>query len=91
MICVTSVDTIRTPVVDVIGQLIRDVIGRLSVEPRCNWLGTLNSDRCVSIRLYWSKVSMCIVEYIGQYCESKSVCCLSVDVVDESFVGYGKL
>ena len=43
MICVTSVDTIRTPVVDVIGQLIRDVIGRLSVEPRCNWLGRLNS------------------------------------------------
>ena len=34
MICVTSVDTIKTPVVDVIGQLIRDVIGRLSVEPR---------------------------------------------------------
>ena len=33
MICATSVDTIRTPVVDVIGQLIRDVIGRLSVEP----------------------------------------------------------
>ena len=50
-LCVTSVDTIRNPVVDVIGQLIRDVIGRLSVEPRCNWLGTLNSDRCVSIRL----------------------------------------
>ena len=42
--CVTSVDTIRTPVVDVIGQLIRDDIGRLSVEPRCNWLGRLNSD-----------------------------------------------
>ena len=42
---------IRTPVVDVIGQLIRDVIGRLSVEPRCNWLGRLNSDWCVSIRL----------------------------------------
>ena len=51
VICVTSVDTIRTPVVDVIGQIIRDVIGRLSVEPRCNWLGRLNSDRCVSIRL----------------------------------------
>ena len=29
-----------------------------------------------------SKVSTCIVEYVGQYCESKSVCCLSVDVVD---------
>ena len=51
MICVTSVDTIKTPVVDVIGQLIRDVIGRLSVEPRCNWLERLNSDWCVSIRL----------------------------------------
>ena len=51
VICVMSVDTIRTPVVDVIGQLIRDVIGGLSVEPRCNWLGRLNSDWCVSIRL----------------------------------------
>ena len=38
-----------------------------------------------------SKVCTCIVEYVGQYCESKSVCCLSVDVVDESFVGCGKL
>ena len=38
VICVTSVATIKTPVVDVIGQPIRDVIGRLSVEPRCNWL-----------------------------------------------------
>ena len=51
MICVMSVDTLRTLDVDVIGQLICDVIGRLSVEPRCNWLGRLNSDRCVSIRL----------------------------------------
>ena len=41
--------------------------------------------------VYWSKVSMCIVEYVGQYCESRSVCCLSVDVVDESFVGCRKL
>ena len=40
---------------------------------------------------YRSKVSACIVEYVGQYYESKSVCCLSVDVVDESFVGCGKL
>ena len=86
MICFTSVDTIRTPVVDFISQLLRDVIGRLSVEPRCNWPGRLNSDRCVSIRL-----STCIEEYGGQYCERKSVCCLSVDVVDESFVGCGKL
>ena len=37
MICIISVDTIKTPVVDSISQLIRDVIGRLSVEPRCNW------------------------------------------------------
>ena len=37
------------------------------------------------------KVSTSIVEYVGQYCESKSVCCLSVDVVDESFVWCGKL
>ena len=41
--------------------------------------------------VYRSKVSMCIVEYVGQYYESKSVCRLSVDVVDESFVGCGKL
>ena len=40
--------------------------------------------------VYRSKVSTCIVDYVGQYCESKSVCCLSVDVVDESFVGCGK-
>ena len=38
-----------------------------------------------------SKVYTCVVEYVGQCCESKSVCCLSVDVVDESFVGCGKL
>ena len=42
---------VSTYYVDVISQLIRDVIGRLSVEPRCNWLGRLNSDRCVSIHL----------------------------------------
>ena len=41
--------------------------------------------------VYRSKVSTCIAEYVGQYCESKSMCCLSVDVVDESFVGCGKL
>ena len=41
--------------------------------------------------VYRSKVGTCIVEYVGQYCESKSVCCLSVDVIDESFVGCGKL
>ena len=37
--------------------------------------------------VYRSKVSTCIVEYVGQYCESKSVCCLSVHVVDESMYG----
>ena len=41
--------------------------------------------------VYRSKVCTSIVEYVGQYCESKSVCCLSVDVVDESFVGCGNL
>ena len=60
MICVTSVDTIRTPVVDVIGQLIRDVIGGLSVEPRCNWLGRLNGDWCDSIRLRLDKLKQLI-------------------------------
>ena len=47
------------------------------------------------IGAFWSvcrsKVCTCIVEYVGQYCESKSVCGLSVDVVDESFVGCEKL
>ena len=61
MICVTSVDTIKTPVVDVIGQLIRDVIGRLSVEPRCNWLERLNSDWCVSIRLQVVETSVNVI------------------------------
>ena len=41
--------------------------------------------------VYRSKICTCIIEYIGQYCESKLVCCLSVDVGDESFVGCGKL
>ena len=41
--------------------------------------------------VYRSKVCTCILEYVGQYCESKSVGCLSFDVVDESFVGCGKL
>ena len=38
-------------------SIICDVIGRLSVEPRCNWLERLNSDWCVSIRL----------QVLGQY------------------------
>ena len=39
-----------------------------------------------------SKVCTCVVEYVGHYCErSKSLCCLSVDVVDETFVGCGEL
>ena len=52
--------------------------------------------------IYRSKVSTCIIEYVGQYClkrkknvgqycESKSVLFVSVDVVDELFVGCGKL
>ena len=90
MICVTSVNTIRTAVVDVIGQLIRDVIGLLSVDPGCNWLGRLTVIGTFR-SIYKSKVCTCIVEYVGKYCESKSVCCLSVDVVAESFVGCGKL
>ena len=40
---------------------------------------------------YRSKVYTCIVQYVGRYYESKSVCCLSVDVVDEPFVGCRKL
>ena len=41
--------------------------------------------------VYRSKVGTCIVEYVGQYCESKSVFFLCVDVVDESIIGCGKL
>ena len=41
-----------TLVIDLIGQLRRDVIGRLSVKPWCYWLWRLViSDWCVSIRL----------------------------------------
>ena len=41
-----------TLVIDLIGQLRRDVIGRLSVEPWCYWLWRLViSNWCVSIRL----------------------------------------
>ena len=41
-----------TLVIDLIGQLCRDVIGRLSVKPWCYWLWRLViSDWCVSIRL----------------------------------------
>ena len=41
--------------------------------------------------VFRSEVCTCIIEYVGQYYESKSVCCSSVDVVGESFVGCGKL
>lgn len=44
MISVKTVDDITTPVVDVIGQRRRDVIGRLSIKQRCHWLRRLNSD-----------------------------------------------
>ena len=41
-----------TLLIDLIGQLCRDVIGRLSVKPWCYWLWRLViSDWCVSIRL----------------------------------------
>ena len=41
-----------TLVIDLIGQLRRDVIGRLSVKPWCYWLWRLViSNWCVSIRL----------------------------------------
>ena len=33
--CITSVDGILTLIIDLIGQLSRDVIGRLSVKPCC--------------------------------------------------------
>ena len=56
MICVTLVDTIRTPVVDVIGQLIRDVNGRLSVKPRCNRRGRLNNDCLVLLRTTFTRM-----------------------------------
>ena len=56
MICVTLVDTIRTPVVDVIGQLIRDVKGRLSVKPRCNRRERLNNDCLVLLRTTFTRM-----------------------------------
>ena len=41
-----------TLVIDLIGQLLHDVIGRLSVKPRCYWLWRpVISNWCVSIRL----------------------------------------
>ena len=41
-----------TLVIDLIGQLCRDVVGRLSVKPWCYWLWRLGiSNWCVSIRL----------------------------------------
>ena len=41
-----------TLLIDLIGQLRRDIIGRLSVKPWCYWLWRLViSNRCVSIRL----------------------------------------
>ena len=67
VIFVTSVDTIKTPVVGVIDQLIRDVVSRLSLS--LDVIGCedqLNSDWCISIRL-WSEVFTCIVQYVGQY------------------------
>ena len=33
MSCITSFDSIKLMVIDLIGQLSRDVIGRLSVKP----------------------------------------------------------
>ena len=43
--------------------------------------------------VYRSKVCTCVVEYVVHYCDrvNTEVCCLSVDVVDESFVGCWKL
>ena len=36
--CITSVDGIKLWFIDLIGELSRDVIGRLSVNPLCYWL-----------------------------------------------------
>ena len=48
-------------VIDLIGQLCRDVIGRLSVKPWCYWLWRLViSDWCVSIRLL-SQLNSCLL------------------------------
>ena len=40
-----------TLVIDLIGQLCRDVIGRLSVKPWCYWLWLVISNWCISILL----------------------------------------
>ena len=41
MVCITSVDGIKPLVIDLIGQLSRDDIGRLLVKPWCYWLSRL--------------------------------------------------
>ena len=37
MSCITSVDGIKSLVIDLIFHLSRDVIGSLSIKPRCYW------------------------------------------------------
>ena len=41
MSCITSVDGIKTLVIELIGHLSRDVIGRLYVKQWCYWLWRL--------------------------------------------------
>ena len=52
---------VYTPVIDLIGQLRCDVIGRLSVKPWCYWLWLLIiSNWCISIRLL-SQLNSCLL------------------------------
>ena len=69
-----------TLVIDLIGQLRCDVIGRVSVKPRCYWLWRLViSNWCVSIRLLsqlnsrlllvklsFSRSQFCLISSIGR-------------------------
>ena len=55
-----------TLVIDLIGQLRRDVIGRLSVKPWCYWLWRLViSNWCVSTRLLSLLLSPTFVTFLG--------------------------
>ena len=57
-----------TLVIDLIGQLCRDVIGRLSVKQWCYWLWRLViSDWCVSIRLLSQLNSRLVVSLEQQF------------------------
>ena len=73
-----------TLVIDLIGQLCRDVIGRLSVKLWCYWLWRLViSNWCVSIRIF-SQLNSCLLLVTLSLLWSFSRSLL--DLVNKSFV-----